>query len=70
MARVGTVSAKSTGLCYCVEMVNYSRRRANQYRHRAAKIEQRQLPRVRDESDRKHLLELAAMYRRAADQLP
>jgi hypothetical protein len=47
----------------------FATRRAGQYRHRAAEIEQRQLPRVRDEADRRHLLELAATYRRAADQM-
>jgi hypothetical protein len=50
-------------------MASNATRRANQYRHRAAEIEQRQLPRVRDEADRKHLLELVAMYRRAAEQM-
>jgi ribosomal protein L17 len=42
--------------------------RAREYRRRAAKLTEKAL-RVRDEADRKHLLELAAMYRRAADQL-
>jgi hypothetical protein len=40
-------------------------RRAGTYRHRAQELAE-EAGRVRDEADRKHLLELAATYRRAA----
>jgi hypothetical protein len=44
-------------------------RRAGAYRHRANDIENRQLPHVRDEADRRHMLNLVETYRRVADQL-
>jgi hypothetical protein len=47
----------------------FASRRAGLYRHCANDIENRQLPRVRDEADRRHLEELVQTYRRAADQL-
>jgi hypothetical protein len=43
-------------------------RRAGVYRHRAQELAE-EARHVRDEADRKHLLELAATYRRAADQM-
>jgi hypothetical protein len=43
-------------------------RRAGTYRHRAQELAG-EAARVRDDADRRHLLELAAMYRRAADQM-
>jgi hypothetical protein len=36
---------------------------------RAGEIEQRQLTRARDADDRRHLLDLAECYKRAADQV-
>jgi hypothetical protein len=50
-------------------MVNRTaNRRAGVYRHRAAILSE-MAKGARDESDRRHMLELAATYERAADQM-
>ena len=45
-----------------------ARRRAGVYRHRAAALAE-MAKEARDESDRRHMLELAATYERTADSL-
>jgi hypothetical protein len=49
-------------------MANHATRRAFEYRRRAAKLAE-DAERVRDDADRRHLLDMAATCQRAADQL-
>jgi hypothetical protein len=49
-----------------VIVANATTRRAREYRNRAAKLTD-EAQRVRDADDRRHLLDLAECYKRAAD---
>jgi hypothetical protein len=48
-------------------MADHTTRRAREYHKRAAKLAD-EAQRARDDEDRRHLLDLAETYRRAADQ--